>query len=196
LKFHPNAKKICESNLEASERFKAIEKIIKRQTILQHFIEEQINEADVDPFMANFYLSLKRWDVCLDSIKRHLNLLHIQNSALEQGKAELYNVNKIKPEMYIINQDIFIGLLYKAIPYFEGLGDYLHSQVILNSKSSLLLPLISQTQSPPYNTIPCKPILKIKLSCNIYFAFVERDISYFEPFDGKIRRDSNTIQNH
>lgn len=132
LKFHPNAKKICESNLEASERFKAIEKIIKRQTILQHFIEEQINEADVDPFMANFYLSLKRWDVCLDSIKRHLNLLHIQNSALEQGKAELYNVNKIKPEMYIINQDIFIGLLYKAIPYFEGLGDYLHSQVILN----------------------------------------------------------------
>ncbi|KAH9825195.1 hypothetical protein DFH28DRAFT_878262 [Melampsora americana] len=136
VRFNPNSKKLFESNLSKSKNAKVIKNIIKCQTKLKPYIEQFVNEEIVDPYMASIFLSLESWNLSLDFIQGCLHLLHIQESALSQGKAEVYGLADSAKARYLVNQDIFIELLYKATDYIEGLEKYLNSQVKMNSKPS------------------------------------------------------------
>lgn len=135
-KFFPGSKQGLVIDSSTSKFITVIEKVIKCQAELEPHIAEHIKEGDVNPYMENLFLGLISWTqiLDLDFLKRCLNVLHIQESAINQVMAELYGIVESK-ERYFLDQDVFIGLMSILKPHIEGLGGFLKSQVEWNGKS-------------------------------------------------------------
>ncbi|EGG03491.1 uncharacterized protein MELLADRAFT_65598 [Melampsora larici-populina 98AG31] len=132
--FFPNSRRCIKTNVDANHHFKQISKIIQCQSKLKPHIEQYLEGGDIDPYMANLFLSLNSWNLCLDFLKDRLHLLHIQDSALKGGQAETYGLDIKKKEKYFFDQDTFIDLMVIARTDYPELGRYLDSQVEMDTR--------------------------------------------------------------